>query len=88
MRSMGLLEHRNIFKIAHYICPHFSLRNWGRVLTFLAENLVALVYRSTQKNHNALRPMEENFLKPVLTWLLDIKFNEIHAWKVNIQVEY
>ena len=85
---MRHIEHRNILKIALFIFPHFSLRIWGRVLTFLAENLVALVYRSTQKNLNTLRPMEENFLKPVLTWLLDIKFNEIHAWKVNIQVEY
>ena len=40
--QMGQLEHRNIFKIAGFICPHFSLRKWGHVPTLPAENLVAL----------------------------------------------
>ena len=49
--QMEQLEHRDIFKIALYICPHFSLRNWGHVPTLPAENLVALALYEDCRRH-------------------------------------
>ena len=36
------------------------------------------MYRDTQKYLNALWPIEGNFLKSILIWLLRIIFNEIY----------
>ena len=53
---MKQLEHRNILKIARYICPHFSLRNRGHVPFLPAENFVALlwVYEGTNSKESDL----------------------------------